>query len=352
MKAILFFLTILLFSCTESVQEANNDSGFVRGVCLKAPLSEISRFVSFIDKELAPMGVNVLVLRINYSLEWESHPELIISQVLKKSDALKIKSVCQKNNIRLVPLINCLGHQSWGTNYDALLTAYPEFEEDPGGKDQEDDFYCRSYCPLHPEVHGVLFDLFDETIELFESTALHVGMDEVFIIGEDSCKNGCAGQDKSRLFADEVIRLNDHLKNKGVKMWMWGDRLIDGEATGLGKWQASMNNTHRAIDMIPTSITICDWHYRKAPPTASMFASKGFDVVSCSHQFPKVGLTQLEAMIQAQESDDPDILGHMKGVVHTFWGNTSEFMDAFEGKDVSEKTKGAYETLIILSENW
>jgi len=351
-KKKLVFLTIILSSCTESAQDVKSYHDIVRGVCLKAPLSEILRFVSFIDDELAHRGVNVLVLRINYSLAWESHPELIMGSVLKKSDAIKIKSVCQENDIMLVPLINCLGHQSWGTNYGALLTAYPEFEEDPGGKDQEEDFYCRSYCPLHPEVHGVLFDLFDETIELFECAALHVGMDEVFIIGSDSCKNGCAGQDKSRLFTDEVIRLNDHFKKKGVKMWMWGDRLIDGETTGLGKWQASMNDTHRAIDMIPTSITICDWHYRAAPPTASMFASKGFDVVSCSHQFPEVALTQLEAMIEAQESDDPDISGHMKGVVHTFWSNSSEFMDAFEGKEVSEKTRGAYETFIKLSENW
>ncbi len=122
--------------------------------------------------------------------------------------------------------------------------------------------------------------------------------------------------------------------------------------TGLGKWQASMNDTHRAIDMIPASITICNWHYREAPPTASMFASKGFDVVSCSNQFLEVGLTQLEEMKKAQISDDPNISEHMKGVIHTFWGNTSEFMDAFEGKEVSEKTWGAYETFIKLSENW
>ena len=354
MKKWLYFIPLIgiLFSCVPKNSEPVFKTGkdFIRGECLKTPVTDIPRFVNFIDNVLAPKGVNLLVLRINYSLEWISHPELNSSAMLKRTDAQKIIDVCKKDNIMLVPLINCLGHQSWGKNYGPLLKAYPEFEENPAGMDSLPDFYCRSYCPLS-KVHDVLFDLFDEVIDLFHSKAFHVGMDEVFIIGSDSCKNGCAGQDKAKLFADEAIRLHNYLINKGVRMWIWGDRLIDGESTGLGKWQASMNGTYPAVDMIPKDILICDWHYKVAPPTAFMFASKGFDVVSCSHQVPEVAITQLNEMKQAQ-SGDADTSKHMRGVLHTFWGNTSEFMDAFEGKQVSAKTKDAYKTFIELSEKW
>jgi hypothetical protein len=59
------------------------------------------------------------------------------------------------------------------------------------------------------------------------------------------------------LFADEVTKLHDHLRAKGVRMWIWGDRFLDGEATGIGKWEASLNETAGAVDLIPRDIVIC-----------------------------------------------------------------------------------------------
>ncbi len=43
-----------------------------------------------------------------------------------------------------------------------------------------DNLYCKSYCPLHPEVHKSSFDLADEICDVFETDAFHAGMDEVF----------------------------------------------------------------------------------------------------------------------------------------------------------------------------
>ena len=44
--------------------------------------------------------------------------------------------------------------------------------------------------------------------------------------------------------------------------------LLDGYATGLGMWEASHNETHMAIDLIPKDVVICDWHYERADKTA------------------------------------------------------------------------------------
>ena len=63
-------------------------------------------------------------------------------------------------------------------------------------------------------------------------------------------------------------------------MLMWGDRLLDGKATGYGAWEASENHTFPAIDHVPRDVVICDWHYEKRAdyPSIEIFMKKGFSV--------------------------------------------------------------------------
>ena len=111
-------------------------------------------------------------------------------------------NACKKNNIRIIPQINLLGHQSWANHTGKLLKTYPQFDETPGVKMPEkyvwpnaDNLYCKSYCPLHPELHPILFAVIDELCDAFESDAFHAGMDEVFYIGHASCPR-CGGRDR------------------------------------------------------------------------------------------------------------------------------------------------------------
>jgi hypothetical protein len=171
--------------------------------------------------------------------------------------------------------MNLLGHQSEkakGTE-QGLLRVYPEFDETP---DQETVRYCRSLCPRHPDVSGVVFDLMDDMIDAFQADAIHVGLDEVFEIGK--CPR-CKDFTNSELFTDWVKTLHGHLVGeKNVEMLMWSDRLLDGSATGFGEWEASMNDTWQLVDEIPKDIIMCDWHYgeRESYPSVPYFSSKGF----------------------------------------------------------------------------
>jgi hypothetical protein len=92
-----------------------------------------------------------------------------------------------------------------------------------------------------------VFPLIDELLEAFEADAFHAGMDEVFYIADAKCPR-CAGRDPAEVFAGEVTAIRNHLASRGAELWIWGDRLIDGKTTGIGMWEASMNNTHRAVD--------------------------------------------------------------------------------------------------------
>lgn len=312
----------------------------VRGFAIAAPRpTGVDSFVTFITKELAPRHVNILILRVDYHYQFKSHPELVDSFALSKKEVKKIVHACKESGIQIIPQINLLGHQSWANHTDKLLSAYPQFDETPWVKmpvkyewPNADNLYCKSYCPLYPGLHDILFSLIDEICDVFETDAFHAGMDEVFYIGEDKCPR-CGGHDPSELFADEVRLIRNHLREKGRQLWIWGDRLLDGKTTGLGEWEASKNNTYRAIDLIPKDVIICDWHYERADQTAVYFAMKGFKVMSCPFRNSEAGVEQVGDMYKFRRQSTPEMKESFQGIVQTIWSRTDFFLKEYYGTD-------------------
>lgn len=316
---------------------ANLDSILpVRGLAIAAPsIQKMDLFLKFIEEELAPGHFNLLILRVDWNYAYECHPELRDPNPLTKQDVKRIVDICRKHNIRIAPQINLLGHQSWAETTYALLREYPEFDETPHvdtknytGWPNPDGLYCKSYCPLHPEVHKVVFALVDELTDVFETDLFHAGMDEVFYIGDDKCPR-CSGRDKAELYAGEVTKIQNHLALQGKRLMIWGDRLIDGKTTGIGAWEASMNNTHRAIDLIPKEVFICDWHYERPEQTAVYFAMKGFDVATCPWRKPEVALKQLNDMKRFREQSGTQMKPRFQGIIETVWSGADRFLDSY-----------------------
>jgi hypothetical protein len=308
----------------------------VRGFCIAAPQSkDLGRFIKFINEELATRSVNTLILRVDYNFQYESHPELRDSDALSKSEVKKLVEACRKNNIKLIPQVNLLGHQSWAGKIGNLLKIYPQFDETPLVKmpvnyvwPNADGLYCKSYCPLNPDVHRIVFDIVDEICSVFESDAFHAGMDEVFYIGEAQCPL-CSGRDKAELFAGEVRTIRDHLALKNRKLWIWGDRLLDGKTTGFGEWEASYNNTFRAIDMIPKDVVICDWHYDRPYQSPVYFAMKGLNVITCPWNNPENVVIQVQDMVRFRKSSPQVMRDRYQGLMQTIWSGAGQFLDNF-----------------------
>lgn len=329
----------------------------VRGFCIGAPNpSNLDSFVTFINDELPTKHVNTLILRIDYHYQFKSHPELIDTLALSSDDVKKLVNACKKNHIKLIPQINLLGHQSWANKNGKLLAVYPQFDETPWIVMPEkyawpnaDSLYCKSYCPLHPELHKILFDVIDEICNAFESDAFHAGMDEVFILGDSKCER-CSGKTKSELFAGEVTTLRNHLASvstvrKKRELWIWGDRLLDGRATGVGMWEGSFNDTHTAIDMIPKDVVICDWHYDRPDKTGMYFAQKGFRVITCPWRKPDVALAQLNDIIQFRKDADPAVRKKYLGIMQTVWSSPSAFLSGYYGLNVSNPNQQALDSV-------
>ncbi|MFC2089859.1 family 20 glycosylhydrolase [Bacteroidota bacterium] len=338
---LLITIVILLLLPGEVFSQKKADKELpVRGLCIAAPNPDgVDRFVNFINDELSPRNVNTLILRVDFRYEYTSHPELRGGATLSEKDVKKLVKACQKNKIRVIPQVNLLGHQSWHSTVGKLLEVYPEFDETPEVEfpeeykwPNEDGLYCKSYCPLHPDVHEIVFDLVDEICDVFEADAFHAGMDEVFYIGEDQCPR-CAGKDKSKLFADEINKIFYHLAESDRELWIWGDRLIDGITTGMGIWEASGNDTYRAIDMINQDVFICDWHYERPDHTPVYFAAKGLRVAICPYKKVDVGVAQTENMYRYRQQSARNMRDNFQGVIQTVWSGCDNFLDEFYSND-------------------
>lgn len=305
----------------------------VRGLhCFAPSKADAALCEKFIREVLPKEGVNTLILEFGYSYAYRSHPELGDPDALDAQAVRRLVAACKDAGVSLIPQFNCLGHQSWAKSTFALLKKHPEFDETPHVPADNHGIYCREWCPLHPEVHRIVFDLIDELADACEADAVHVGMDEVFLIGDPKCPR-CGGKDKAELFAAEVRTLRDHLAEKKRTLWMWGDRFLDGKATRIGKWEASENGTHPAIDRVPKDIVVCDWHYEKAHETPGHFVAKGFPVVSCPWKKPAVALGQLKIQQSLANSDGP---GRPLGMLQTTWIPFTKFAKAYYGEDKDE----------------
>lgn len=302
-----------------------------KGIVLTAPLSkEVDDVVSYIDKYLAPHGCNMIIMQIRYRYRFQLHPECQGYDPLSKRDIEKLVTVCKKHNIRLIPKMNLFGHQSGLHNTptdgilhghgdeipdfrDGLLRAYPELDEMPNDKAV---VYSRSLCTTNPLTKMIVFDLMDELLEAFEADALHIGCDEVFHIG--ICPE-CSKHSNAELLADWVTALRNHLAEKGARLLMWGDRLLNARETGYGCYEAADNDTDSAINMIPKDILVCDWHYesQKSFPSVNIFAEAGLHMYICPMRVKQNAINFIE---YAKRHDK----GNIEGLIMTTWFGSGE----------------------------
>jgi hypothetical protein len=270
--------------------------------------------------QLAGMGLNMLILEVNYHFQFRTYPKLRDGQeTITPEGAARLSAVCRKHGIRLIPEFECVGHQSWKGDTFPLLRVYPEFDLTPDAFPQNKGLYCREWNPLNPKVNEVVFKLLDEILDGFGADALHVGMDEIFLLGSEQSPS-TKGQDPAKVLARAVNDLHKHVvEERKVEMLMWGDRLIDAKKYHWDEWEAAKNGTAPAVDMIPKDIIVCPWHYelREAYPSIPMFVEKGFRVLPASwHK-----LDASKALIEAGRKErSPKVLGHL----FTTWGRSKK----------------------------
>jgi hypothetical protein len=274
---------------------------------------------------LAARGVNVLILEVDYHFAFRSHPELAAApEAITRAGARRLVGACRRAGLTLIPQFQCVGHQSWAQTTFPLLTRYPELDLTPGAFPNNEGLYCREWDVTNPRVNTIVFALLDEILDAFDAPALHVGLDEVFLLGHERSP-ATRGQDPAALFARAVNELHAHVVGqRGRTLLMWADRLIDGTRYRYGEWEASLNGTAGALERIPTDIILCDWHYepRVSYPSLALFVERGFRVLPASWKDPGASRLLIDA---SQSLRHERMLGHL----FTRWDGQHESLAAW-----------------------
>lgn len=302
-----------------------------KGIVLTAPLTkDVDDVAALIEKHLAPRGFNLIVLQVRYRYQFKNHPEVWGYDPLSYADVKKLLNVCKKNNIKLIPKMNLIGHQSGFPNEptdgilhghntcesdirDGLLRSYPEFGEQPNDKEI---YYARSICLSSKPARTVVFELIDELMDVFEADGIHIGCDEAFCVGKCPI---CSKSTPYELIANWVNAINDHVKNRGGEIFMWGDRLLSSAETGYDEWEASTNGTEGAMKLISHDVTICDWHYNlyEKYPSIDLLCNEGFRVLVAPWRDKNSAVAFLN---YAAKVDN----GKIEGVLQTTWCSSGE----------------------------
>ncbi len=209
------------------------------------PKSEMPYFKKFIDT-LIYHGYNCLMLEVAGAMEYKRHPEIndywlryakefgefngktYMQQISKRirnsvhtynaggevysQDELReLVAYCDKREMEIIPEIPSLTHSEY------ILGAYPELAE------CDDEYLPDTCCPQNEKLHEIVFDLYDEAIEVFHPKTLHIGHDEWWVMCVcDKCK----GKEPAKLFADNVNKCYEYLASKGVDAIFWADKLL------------------------------------------------------------------------------------------------------------------------------
>ena len=297
---------------------------------------ELEKNVLGAVKYLAPLGVTHLVIEINNSFAFTSHPEISTADITREDLRKAAKALCEVG-IEPIPLYNCVGHQGWKER-NSLLKAYPEFDEAPHIPDEglvakehirEGDLWLTTYTPAwcsnEPKIYDVVLPVIDELVEALEAKTVHIGMDEIFLYGQ--CKR-CRGMDPANLFRDSLMKFYDYYKEKGIDVMIWGDRLLNAkkligeDGPRRARYTKDFENvgTSACIDELNKDIIICDWHYdlEEEYPSAHELLSHGYTVVPSCWYRPVGSIAFWNATLDAAKKLRKE--GNLPGMLVTGWG--------------------------------
>ena len=220
-----------------------------RGIYLYLPgRKNVPFFKRFIRDYMALYKYNTLIMEMGASMRLESHPELNSGWVqfardcnyscrnyppgpfhglqqnsshqdtgdggfLEKEEVAELARWMKQNQIELIPEIASFTHSYYLLAGHRDLAAIPE--------NKWPDIYCAS----NPKSYELVFEVYDEYIDLLQPKMIHIGHDELFLPVDGSPR--CADKNIGELFGEDVKQIHDHLSARGIKSALWADMLLE-----------------------------------------------------------------------------------------------------------------------------
>lgn len=133
--------------------------------------------------------------------------------------------------------------------------------------------------------------------------ALRLLSSEVFCIAGDELVNTYVYQNRRTIYTPEQLkkrpghqwlllclkRFHEYITDRGVRMAMWADSLIDerafeGAPASMWGYGGKGDEHYKMVDDLPKDIIMWDWQYQPQPafPTMDYLQKKGFNTIGCS----------------------------------------------------------------------
>ncbi len=288
---------------------------------------------------------NYIVLETWGVFPFEKHPWLCWQQPgchISKDTLRRLVRVAREQGVCIIPQFNLLGHASGSRENGGKHVIENQMPQamslvEPDGW---------TWCISNPETRKVLTDCIDEMIECFGNAGyFHVGCDEARLIG--TCRS-CRKKNLRSLLKDHLLYFYQHLKDRGIRMMMWHDMLLnqdDPRWNGYivcGKSEDGLGNLYQDL---PRDLIICDWQYgypvdeQQNPPkwpTANFFADEGFDVLMS----PAGNLDGIFALSRLAVEKP------LMGILETTWAHLDQGMvTSFAKAGISEWRGGNFEDI-------
>ena len=239
------------------------------------PKRELPYFKRFIDM-LVHLGYNAILLEIGGVMEYKRHPEINETwaqycrsmqeyndkpydgssvycrtknsvhtfngngDIYSQEEMKELTAYCAERQLEIIPEVPSLSHSEY------FLISHPELRE------CEDEPFASTACPSNEGLYELVFDLYDEVIEVFSPRTLHIGHDEWWVMCVcDRCKDRPAAE----LFAENVKRCYDYLKERGIRTMMWADKMVrlyekTGEAQGGARKEVYNVETDQTLNVM------------------------------------------------------------------------------------------------------
>lgn len=268
-----------------------------RGIYLFLPgRGNISYFKRFIRDYMALYKYNTLIMEMGSSMRLDSHPELNSGWIefardcnyscrnyppgafhdvqqnsshqdtsdgsfLEKEEVADLADWISSHKIDLVPEIASFTHSYY------LLTRHRPLAAVLQNK------WPDIYCAANRKCYPLVFEVYDEYIDLLKPSMIHIGHDELFLpVGlGPQCKDENIGE----LFGEDIKKIHDHLSARNIKTALWGDMLLESvRGTGLQKRVAPDGwvyyipggmSPDQVARLIPKDCLIFNWFWSNEP---------------------------------------------------------------------------------------
>jgi hypothetical protein len=203
-------------------------------------------------------------------VRWPSHPEVAGENAFTPEQIRELADLARANFIEPVPHVQGFGHTG------SLAGKRPDLLAPKAAG--------RAPCfdISRQDVRAYIFDLYADAIEAFQAKGyFHVGFDEA-----QGLQLICGERTPAEVVAEHITAVDGWLRQRGLRMIMWADMLLDHDTFGTSSAANSKAphygnvDTAPALEMIPKDILLANWYYGVATehPQLAFLQKAGFEV--------------------------------------------------------------------------